>query len=133
MSFIIHPALLITKDPTPNTARVDSDGRDCGAAARAILQEHGRKSNHVPIGLSARISFRYGCRRLLFGILVDLRVCKARTISDLQVGQSFHLEDLDAGKYRTLKGLLLHATKHREKIDIFYHLSAASKVTINDM
>uniref|UniRef100_A0A182NGH3 Guanine nucleotide-binding protein-like 3 homolog n=1 Tax=Anopheles dirus TaxID=7168 RepID=A0A182NGH3_9DIPT len=48
------------KAPTPNKPNMYGSGQQPAGALRAMLQPHGQKSNHEPMGRSIRISLAYG-------------------------------------------------------------------------
>ena len=48
MSLIVQPAPLIKKLPSANSVNIFRSGRQPGAAAKLMLQVHGRNNNHVP-------------------------------------------------------------------------------------
>jgi hypothetical protein len=49
MSFIVHPAPLITKAPERNRVISQGSGKAPGPVARAQLHPQGQKSSHVPV------------------------------------------------------------------------------------
>ena len=49
MSFIVHPAPLITKAPERNRVISQGSGKAPGAVARAQLHPQGQNSSHVPV------------------------------------------------------------------------------------
>jgi len=60
ISLIVHPAPRMTTAPRANLESIITSGRWPMGATMAILQQHGHSSSHVPMGLSARASMRYG-------------------------------------------------------------------------
>mmetsp|Transcript_6878 Transcript_6878/g.13607 ORF Transcript_6878/g.13607 Transcript_6878/m.13607 type:complete len:206 (-) Transcript_6878:89-706(-) len=87
ISLIVHPAPRITKAPIPNLVIIHRSGKAPMGATIAMLQQHGQRSNHVPIGLSSRASSAYGlsgtgirfikafcARRALFGVVFTVLV-----------------------------------------------------------
>ena len=60
ISLMVQPAPRMTRAPSANLESIRTSGKCPAGATSAILQQHGHKSSHVPMGLSARARSRYG-------------------------------------------------------------------------